>query len=162
MTVLLWSLITIAFILAFVGLVKPVIPSVLVLWVGFLIYQFGFHNGRLSWVFYIAMVIFTILIFLADFLMNKYFVGKYGGSKFGEYGAIIGVIIGCFVVPPFGIIIVPFVLVLIIELIQDYDLKKAIKVSCGSIIAFLASTIAQAIVMFIMVIWFIVDVFILN
>ncbi|MEJ7358479.1 DUF456 family protein, partial [Staphylococcus epidermidis] len=85
MTVLLWSLITIAFILAFVGLVKPVIPSVLVLWVGFLIYQFGFHNGRLSWVFYIAMVIFTILIFLADFLMNKYFVGKYGGSKFGEY-----------------------------------------------------------------------------
>ena len=49
MTVLLWSLITIAFILAFVGLVKPVIPSVLVLWVGFLIYQFGFHNGRLSW-----------------------------------------------------------------------------------------------------------------
>lgn len=48
MTVLLWSLITIAFILAFVGLVKPVIPSVLVLWVGFLIYQFGFHNGRLS------------------------------------------------------------------------------------------------------------------
>ncbi|RQX27200.1 DUF456 domain-containing protein [Staphylococcus warneri] len=162
MTVLLWSLITIAFILAFVGLVKPVIPSVLVLWVGFLIYQFGFHNGRLSWVFYIAMVIFTILIFLADFLMNKYFVGKYGGSKFGEYGAIIGVIIGCFVVPPFGIIIVPFVLVLIIELIQEYDLKKAIKVSCGSIIAFLASTIAQAIVMFIMVIWFIVDVFILN
>lgn len=162
MTVLLWSLITIAFILAFVGLVKPVIPSVLVLWVGFLIYQFGFHNGRLSWVFYIAMVIFTILIFLADFLMNKYFVGKYGGSKFGEYGAIIGVIIGCFVVPPFGIIIVPFVLVLIIELIQGYDLKKAIKVSCVSIIAFLASTIAQAIVMFIMVIWFIVDVFILN
>ncbi|RIO53986.1 DUF456 domain-containing protein [Staphylococcus pasteuri] len=162
MTVLLWSLITIAFILAFVGLVKPVIPSVLVLWVGFLIYQFGFHNGRLSWVFYIAMVIFTILIFLADFLMNKYFVGKYGGSKFGEYGAIIGVIIGCFVVPPFGIIIVPFVLVLIIELIQGYDLKKAIKVSCGSIIAFLASTIAQAIVMFIMVIWSIVDVFILN
>ncbi|ATH63315.1 DUF456 domain-containing protein [Staphylococcus pasteuri] len=162
MTVLLWSLITIAFILAFVGLVKPVIPSVLVLWVGFLIYQFGFHNGRLSWMFYIAMVIFTIMIFLADFLMNKYFVGKYGGSKFGEYGAIIGVIIGCFVVPPFGIIIVPFVLVLIIELIQGYDLKKAIKVSFGSIIAFLASTIAQAIVMFIMVIWFIVDVFILN
>ena len=51
---------------------------------------------------------------------------------------------------------------IIIELIQGYDLKKAIKVSFGSIIAFLASTIAQAIVMFIMVIWFIVDVFILN
>ena len=35
MTVLLWLLIIFAFILAFVGLIKPVIPSVLMLWVGF-------------------------------------------------------------------------------------------------------------------------------
>ena len=35
MTVILWCLIIIMFILAFVGLVKPVIPSVLVMWVGF-------------------------------------------------------------------------------------------------------------------------------
>ena len=76
------------------------------------------------------MIVLTILIFLADFLMNKYFVGKYGGSKFGEYGAIIGVIIGCFVLPPFGIVVIPFILVLVIELIQGYDFKRAIKVVC--------------------------------
>mgnify|MGYP002720987096 FL=1 len=133
MTVILWCLIIIMFILAFVGLVKPVIPSVLVMWVGFLIYQFGFHNGKLSWIFYLSMIVLTILIFLADFLMNKYFVEKYGGSKFGEYGAIIGVIIGCFVLPPFGIVVIPFILVLVIELIQGYDFKRAIKVGCASI-----------------------------
>lgn len=44
MTIILWLLIIAAFMLAFVGLIKPIIPSVLVLWVGFLIYQFGFHN----------------------------------------------------------------------------------------------------------------------
>ncbi|MFZ8166814.1 DUF456 domain-containing protein, partial [Staphylococcus aureus] len=52
MTIILWLLIIAAFMLAFVGLIKPIIPSVLVLWVGFLIYQFGFHNQHLSWVFY--------------------------------------------------------------------------------------------------------------
>ena len=51
MTVILWLCIIAAFVLAFIGLIKPIIPSVLVLWVGFLIYQFGFHNDNLSWVF---------------------------------------------------------------------------------------------------------------
>lgn len=44
MAVILWILIILAFILVFVGLIKPIIPSVLVLWVGFLIYQFGFSE----------------------------------------------------------------------------------------------------------------------
>lgn len=162
MTVILWCLIILMFILAFIGLVKPVIPSVLVMWIGFLIYQFGFQDGKLSWIFYISMIVLTLLIFLADFLMNKYFVGKYGGSKFGEYGAILGVIIGCFVLPPFGIVVIPFILVLVIELIQGYDFKQAIKVGCASIVAFLASTIAQAIIMIIMVSWFMLDIFLLN
>lgn len=46
MTVVLWVLIILAFILAFVGLIKPIIPSLLMLWVGFLIYKIGFHDGR--------------------------------------------------------------------------------------------------------------------
>lgn len=85
MTIILWLIIISAFMLAFVGLIKPVIPSVLVLWVGFLIYQFGFHNQHLSWVFYVSMALLTILILCADFLANKYFVNRFGGSKFGEY-----------------------------------------------------------------------------
>ena len=56
MSVLIWLLIIIAFALAFIGLIKPIIPSVLMLWVGFLIYQFGIHNSHLSWVFYVSML----------------------------------------------------------------------------------------------------------
>ena len=35
MTAILWILIIIAFALAFIGLIKPVIPSLLMLWIGF-------------------------------------------------------------------------------------------------------------------------------
>ena len=48
MTLILWLCIIASFILAFIGLIKPIIPSVLVLWIGFLIYQFGFDNHHLS------------------------------------------------------------------------------------------------------------------
>lgn len=162
MAAILWILIILAFILAFVGLIKPTIPSVLVLWVGFLIYQFGFSDQGLSWIFYVAMVLFTVFILVSDFLMNKYFVNRFGGSKLGEYAALIGVIIGCFVFPPFGIIIVPFLAVLIVELIQDFNFGKALKASLGSVMAFLASTVAQALIMIIMVIWFFIDVFLVK
>ncbi|RIN29316.1 DUF456 domain-containing protein [Staphylococcus succinus] len=162
MTAILWLLIIVAFILAFVGLIKPIIPSVLVLWIGFLIYQFGFHNGHLSWVFYVSMVLFTVFILVADFLMNKYFVNKFGGSKMSEYAALVGVIIGCFVFPPFGIIIIPFVAVLIVEMIQEPNLAKALKASFGSVVAFLASSAAQAFIMFIMVVWFFIDALLIN
>ena len=162
MAVILWILIILAFILAFVGLIKPIIPSVLVLWVGFLIYQFGFSEQGLSWIFYVAMVLFTVFILVSDFLMNKYFVNRFGGSKLGEYAALVGVIIGCFVFPPFGIIIVPFLAVLIVELIQVFNFGKALKASLGSVMAFLASTVAQALIMIIMVIWFFIDVFLVK
>lgn len=162
MTIVLWLLIIAAFIFAFIGLIKPIIPSVLVLWIGFLIYQFGFHNQHLSWIFYVSMALLTALILCADFLANKYFVNRFGGSKFGEYAALIGVIIGCFVLTPFGIIIVPFVLVFIVELIQGYSVEKAIKVSFGSIVDFLTSSVAQAIIMFIMIVWFFVDALWVN
>lgn len=161
MTVLLWLLIIFAFILAFVGLIKPVIPSVLMLWVGFLIYQFAFNNGELSWIFYVSMIALTVLMFISDFAMNKYFVNKYGGSKISEYVALIGVLVGCFVFPPFGIIIIPFVAVFAVELMQDFDVNKAFKASLGSIVAFLTSNIAKAIIMFIMIVWFFIDVFVI-
>lgn len=162
MTVILWLCIIAAFVLAFIGLIKPIIPSVLVLWVGFLIYQFGFHNGNLSWVFYVSMILFTVFILVADFIMNKYFVNKFGGSKLSELVALVGVIVGCFVFPPFGIIIVPFVAVLVVEMIQEPNLTKALKASFGSVVAFLASSVAQAIIMIIMVIWFFVDTLLIN
>ncbi|MDI9231356.1 DUF456 domain-containing protein [Staphylococcus caprae] len=162
MSVILWILIILMFILAFVGLVKPVIPSILVMWIGFLIYQFGFNDGHLSWVFYVAMIIFTVFILIEDFMMNKYFVARFGGSKLGEYTALAGVIVGCFVFPPFGIILVPLVAVFVVELLNGFDVKNALKVSLGSVVAFLASTVAQAIIMVIMVIWFFIDVFLFN
>ena len=38
----------------------------------------------------------------------------------------------------------------------------AFKVSFGSVIAFLASSVAQGIIMFIMVVWFVVDILLIN
>ena len=162
MTWLLWLFVIISFIIAFIGLLKPVIPAVLFLWIGFIIYQWGIDDTSLSWIFWLGMLFLTLLIFISDLLMNRYFVNRFGGSKKGEWAALIGVILGSFILPPFGIVIVPFILVLIVEMLEQKRFDLALKVSFGSIVAFFSSTFTQAFVMLIMVIWFFVDALLIN
>ncbi|HAM82257.1 DUF456 domain-containing protein [Ornithinibacillus bavariensis] len=156
--IIIWILIVALFILSFVGVIYPIIPSVLLIWIGFLLYQFGINGDELGFIFWTIMVIFTIILFVADIVANSYFVKKFGGSKWGERGAAIAVIIGSFVIPPFGIIIIPFVAVLIIEMLQKRTFQEAFKASIGSLLGFLSGTFAKVFVQIIMIILFIINI----
>lgn len=158
MTAISWVLIILMFVIAFIGLIKPIIPSVLFLWIGYFIYHFAIDSSKLSWIFWTVMVVFTLFMILSDIIMNSYFVKKFGGSKLGETMAAVGVIIGCFVFPPFGIIIVPFVLVFVTEMIQKNDITAATNASIGSLLGFLTSSIAKALIMIVMIVWFFIDI----
>ncbi|MFA1821845.1 DUF456 domain-containing protein [Virgibacillus oceani] len=154
--ILIWLIIIILFILSFAGVIFPIIPSVLVIWVGFLLYHFVLNPEELNYFFWIAMVVFTVILILADIIANSFFVKKYGGSKMGERGAAVAVIIGSFIMPPFGILIVPFVVVLLIEMMQRRTLNEALRASIGSLIGFLSGTFAKVVLQFVMIVWFFV------
>lgn len=158
MDILFWIMITACFILSFVGLVYPIIPSVLVIWVGVFLYHFGINSNELSWISWTMFVLLTCFLFLADYLANLHFVDKAGGSKWGMRAATIGLIIGSFVIPPFGIIIVPFAFVFIVEIVQKKTFRESSKVAFATLIAFLSGTIAKAIIQLIMIVVFILDV----
>jgi uncharacterized protein YqgC (DUF456 family) len=158
MTIVLWILIIALFVLSFVGLIFPIIPSVAVLWGGFLLYAFLLGDSALSIWFWIGIVFLTLIILGADLIASQFFVKKYKGSKWGERMAAIGVIIGSFVYPPFGLIFVPFILVFIAEMAASQNVSHAIKVAVASLLAFLSSTFAKAIIQMVMIIWFLIEV----
>ncbi len=160
MTTTFWILIIVLFLLSFAGLVFPIIPSIIALWGGFLLYAFGIGRGELSIWFWSGAVIVTILIFGADIIANQFFVKKYGGSKWGERVAVIGVIVGSFVFPPFGIIIVPFLLVFIVEWLQVKEMRHAGLVAFASLLAFLSSTFAKLLFQLFLICWFFLEVFV--
>jgi len=157
-SILLWTLIIICFALAFIALIKPIIPGVPVLWIGFLIYHFGINREELGLFFWIIMAIFTAFIFIVDFIANKYFLKKYGSTKTGERVGCLAVIVGSFIFPPFGLIIVPFISVFVTEKIQGKTTKEALKSSWATVISFLSSSLAKAILQIIMVILFFIFV----
>lgn len=67
-------------------------------------------------------------------------------------------LIGSFLFPPLGIIAVPFIVVLFVELYLQRDVAKAFNASVGSLLGFLTSTVAKFLILIIMIIWFILDV----
>ncbi|GAF12761.1 hypothetical protein JCM19045_1971 [Bacillus sp. JCM 19045] len=157
MDVLWWLLIGLFFVASFVGLIVPIIPSVLVLWGGFLVYLFAL-SGTLSVWFWIGMSVLTVFLLVVDILANIVFVKRTGGTKWGERAALIGVLIGAFVYPPFGLILVPFALVFITELIQQKTAGEAVRVAFASFLAFLSGTFAKAVVQVVMIVWFFIEV----
>ncbi|WP_077324325.1 DUF456 domain-containing protein [Virgibacillus siamensis] len=156
--IIMWIIIIALFILSFVGIIFPIIPSPLVLWIGYLLYHFVINNSELTVLFWIGMVILTIILIVSDIIANSYFVKKFGGSKWGERGAAVAVIIGSFIYPPFGIIVLPFIVVIVIEMMQKRSANEAIRASVGSLIGFLGGAVAKVVLQLVMIGWFVVDV----
>ena len=154
MEFILWFIVLLLFGLSFVALIYPVLPSVTAVWAGFLIYHFFINSGELTTFFWIVMVILTIILTLADIFASSLSVKKYGGSSVGEKGAALSVIVGSFIFPPFGIIILPFIVVLILEMRQGRSIQESLRASMGSVAGFLTGQIAEATIQLAMIIWF--------
>lgn len=108
MVVLGWILAIICFIIAFLGLVYPIIPSAVFMFGGFLLYGWLASFDGMNWLFWIIQILFLILLFAADTLSNLVGVKKFGGSKAGMWGSTIGLLVGPFVIPVAGILLGPF------------------------------------------------------
>lgn len=151
MDTLLWIIVIVLFALSFIGLIMPIIPSSIALWLGFIIYHFFINQTELTFIFWLIMIVLTAILIVSDFMANRFFVNKFGGSKKGEYAAMIGLIFGVFIWPPIGIILVPFIAVLVVELSQQRTIQEAIYSSLGSLIGFLSGMAIKIIIQLLMI-----------
>ncbi|AOV07860.1 DUF456 domain-containing protein [Sporosarcina ureilytica] len=147
-----WIVAIICFIIAFLGLVYPIIPSALFMVGGFLLYGVIVSFENLTWLFWLIQILFLILLFVADTLSNLVGVKKFGGSKAGMWGSTIGLLAGPFVIPVAGIILGPFLGAVLAEMIVNRtEFKLAIKIGIGSLVGFLTSIVTKGFLMIVMI-----------
>lgn len=157
METLLWILIAALFGLSLIGVFLPVLPDTLLLWAGFLVYQFGLAEpgAGLPASFWWGMAGLSVLIFGSDLLTNAYFVKKYGGSKWSPLAAVAGVVLGVFVLPPIGMLVFPFVFVLAVEMgLEKRPWEKALRTAAGALVAFFSSALVKLVLQAVMIGWF--------
>lgn len=150
-----WLIAIVFFIVAFAGLVYPIIPSALFMALGFLVYGFIATFDGMNWLFWSIQVLFIILLFGADTLSNLVGVKKFGGSKAGMWGSTIGLLVGPFVIPVAGILLGPFLGAILAELIVTRSgMKQSFKTGVGSLVGFLTSVVTKGIIMLVMIVVF--------
>lgn len=150
-----WIIAIVMFVIAFVGLIYPIIPSVIFILAGFLLYGVIVSFEELTWLFWVIELLFVVLLFGADTVANLVGVKKFGGSQAGMWGSTIGLLIGPFVIPVAGILVGPFLGAIIAELVVTRSgIKQAIRTGIGSVVGFLTSVAVKGVLMGIMIIIF--------
>lgn len=146
--------------LGIIGSFLPILPGPITSWIGLLILHFTNAVPK-NWTFLIITLIVAIIIWLIDYIIPAIGTKKFGGSRAGMFGTIVGLLVAIFfpILGFFGIIIWPFIGALIGELINKSDSNTAMKAAFGSLIGFLTGTFLKFVVaviylgLFIMEVW---------
>jgi uncharacterized protein YqgC (DUF456 family) len=100
----------------------------------------------------------AVVILILDYVIPAIGTKKFGGTKYGQWGSMAGVVIGIFLGPP-GIIAGPFLGAILGELIGGKDMNFAIKSGIGSFLGFLAGTFIKLVYALVMAYFFIASFF---
>ena len=122
------------------GSILPVIPGTPISWLGLIVLYLS-PSLPFDWFFIVVTGIVAIAIYIMDYIIPAIGTKKFGGSKAGAWGTMIGLIVGILAPIPFGILIGPFLGALVGELaFNKTEGPQAFKAAMGSFIGFLTST----------------------
>lgn len=118
------------------GCFLPVLPGPPVSFIALLLVNFT-SFADFSTEFIIIMAVLAAAVTIIDFIVPVWTTKKFGGSKYGMWGAAIGIILGIFLFPPFGLIIGPLAGAIAGEMINGSGGSKALVAGLGSFAGFL-------------------------
>ncbi len=124
------------------GCLLPVLPGTPLSYAGLLILQL-MTEAPFSTRFMVIWAGITVVVALLDYWIPAYGTKRFGGTKYGIFGTLVGLFVGLIFFPPFGIIIGPLLGALVGELIAGSDHKKAVKAAFGSFLGFLTGTLIK-------------------
>lgn len=153
------AVLAVFFIMGLIGCILPVIPGPVIVWIGMLIHKIWVPDASANWWLILIAGGLVGLTFFLDYLLALMGAKKFGASRLGGIGAILGGFVG-FVIPPFflWLLIGPFVGALIGELINGGNLQNASRVGWGSFLGTIAAYVSKLTICFLIIGFFMVNV----
>ena len=122
-------------IIGIIGCVMPALPGPPLSYIGLLLLHFT-QYGSISNNVLIVLAVLSVIVIILDYVIPVWGTKKFGGSKYGQWGATVGLVLGMFL-GPFGIILGPFIGAFLGETIAGNDTDSALKSAIGSFLGFL-------------------------
>jgi uncharacterized protein YqgC (DUF456 family) len=134
---------SILIILGLVGSILPILPGPPLSFIGiFLLALTRNFSPPLTPTLIIIMLAITIAVTVVDYFLPLIGAKKYGASKWGIYGSIVGMIIGVFF-SPFGMLLGAFLGAVFVEWMVSRKEKQALRAGWGIFIGSLLGTILK-------------------
>ncbi len=127
------------------GCVLPALPGPQLSYAALLALHFT-TGHQLSNKLLVTWAVVVVAVTLIDYLVPVWGAKKFGASRRGVWGSVIGLILGLFIFPPFGIIIGPFAGAVIGELTSGKESGPAMKAGFGSFVGFMTGVMLKLIV----------------
>ncbi|SDH49199.1 hypothetical protein SAMN05192534_10686 [Alteribacillus persepolensis] len=144
MDVLLYIVAAVCYILAFIGVIYPIIPGGI--FYGAAIIIIGFAEGFSSFgmLFWIVQGLIALFLIAVDYVANYFGIQKSGGTKAAAWGSLIGTVIGPFIIPGVGILIGALLGAVVGQMISgETSIRRLGKIGIGSAAGFLASVVIK-------------------
>ncbi|QKG79757.1 DUF456 domain-containing protein [Tenuifilum thalassicum] len=113
----------ILFLLGFAGCVLPIIPGPPIAWLSMLLLKFTSFS-EISWNLIIVLALVTIVVTVLDYIFPAWITKKMGGSSWGVWGTVIGIVFGLIFLGPIGVILGPFLGAFVGEIIGNKQNKN--------------------------------------
>ena len=132
-------------IIGIIGSIVPGLPGPPISWLGLLILYFwgSGTNGEgavLGGSLVLLWLVITVVVTVIDYVVPAWFTKVTGGSKYGGWGAIVGLFLGM-VVPPVGMIVGALLGAFAAELLfAKKDTWTSVKSALGAFLGFLSGT----------------------
>jgi len=124
------------------GCLLPALPGPPLSYVALLLLHLT-KTHQFSTKFLVIWLVITALVVVLDYLVPVWGAKKFGASKRGVWGSIIGLILGLFILPPFGIILGPFIGAVVGEMTAGKENSLALKAGFGSFMGFMAGMLLK-------------------
>jgi len=130
-------------ILGLLGSVLPILPGPPLGFAGLFVMALGRHFSEpLTPIVMLALALATLAVIVFDYLLPVLMSKKYGASRWGVWGSVIGMLIGLFF-SPLGGLLGAFVGAVIGEWIGHRKQRKALKAGVGVVLGSLLGTILK-------------------
>ncbi|NPA45823.1 MAG: DUF456 domain-containing protein [Chlorobi bacterium] len=139
MDILLIILGVILIVLGIIGCILPALPGPILAWAALLLLQWTDKVPE-DWDMVWTTLGIAVVVHVLDYVVPAMGTKKFGGTKYGVWGATLGLLIGIFTPIPFGVILGPFLGAFIAEMMHQSDGNKAFRAALGSLVGFLFST----------------------
>jgi len=143
-------------IIGIVGVILPALPGIVLNYIALILLYIAKGEVEYNLRMLIVFGMLTLSVTLLDYILPLLGAKKYGASRMGVWGAVIGMLVGILFFPPFGIIFGLLIGAFLGELIAGKEQSQAFRAGFATFLGSLTSMVVKLLLAIVMTVYFLI------